>query len=398
MIEAYVAIFYYNYYVLKINHNKNPIMKNEFQEKFDSLRLYIKTCKTYNEKLNKWAQFTVEYCHDIAINKIDRSFFAFQSDPKVENPEIIILGLNPQNTYSYKSQYENEGWGLTELQKMTPDVFLQQNPWYIGGHKAVIGKEWNILKNLNKTIVVQKDLSLLFDKMIYMNILYFNSTDFSEFKSSFKEHWKEVYENNVQLSALLIFEIIKPKRILCLGIDNCFRSFIGNSPTEEIIKGSLYKCKKNGYDVYGMTHPSARKSNISRENIGWHLYAEWFNKQIFNSTENKISTIKNILSEIAEKYQLQLDFDRNKLANQYGVFNFKPYKEQNISFSFEFQKSFYSDLRYELRKIKFLVEAKKCVPPYDDWMILDENFDHEDFKNYFDGIVKTLTKNYQNYE
>jgi hypothetical protein len=168
---------------------------------------------------------------------------------------------------------------------MTSDVLIHQNPWYIGGQQAKSEKEWNILRNLNKTINVHNDLRHLFDNMVYMNILYFNSTDLVEFKKSFHSDWKEVFENCIRLSSLLIYEIIKPKRIICLGINNCYKSFIGNLPNVELLNRSLYKCENKGIDIYGITHPPARKSNIERELIGWHLYADWYSKPIINNSQ-----------------------------------------------------------------------------------------------------------------
>lgn len=365
-------------------------MTKIFNEELEIRRRKILKSKSFEEKLTIWADFTVDYCDNVARTKIDRCFYAFQSEPK-EKPEVLILGLNPRDDYKcdYKGQYENIGWGLNG--KMVTDVFIHQNPWYKGGKQADKYKEWNILIKMNKTIHVQTEFSQLFDNMVYMNILYFASIDFNEFKNSFKENWKEVYENCIALTSLVIFEIIKPKRIICLGIDNCFKPFIGNKSNEEIINGSLYKSEKDGIKIYGMTHPSARTSNFSRENIGWHLYSEWFNKPFKNSMTNKLLKIKSILSEIAKKYNLKLDFDENKLSSKYGSFKFCPQNENEISLCFEFQYSFYSDLMFGLRNNKgFQNNAKKCITPYDNWMLLDENFGQEDFKNYFENEVKAL--------
>ncbi len=367
-------------------------MKHNFNEELEILKVEILKSKSFEEKLTKWADHTVKYCHNIAEKK-DRSFYAFQSEPK-ENPEVLILGLNPGGNFSYQSMYDHktDGWGLNKSGKMITEVFIHQNPGYKGGRLEDPKKEWNILGNMNKTINVNNEFRQLFDNMVYMNILYFNSTDFNEFKDHFKEIWQEVYENCIQLSTLLITEIIKPKRIICLGIDNCFKRFIGNSQSEELIKGSLYKSVKNDFEIYGMTHPSARTSNMSRENIGWHLYADWFNKPFKNSMTNKLLKIKSILTEIAKKYNLKLDFDENKLSQKYGSFKFWPQNENEISLCFEFQKSFYSDLMFELCNNKgFQNKAKKCITPYDNWMLLDENFKQEDFKNYFENEIKTLT-------
>ncbi|MEA5257512.1 hypothetical protein VB264_06945 [Arcicella aquatica] len=257
-------------------------MNKIFDERLSILYLEIRALKTYEERLNKWAEFTVDYCDNVAKTKIDRSFYAFQSEPKHE-PDILILGLNPYGVYNYENQFSNEGWGVKQYGKMIPDVFIHQNPWYIGGKEAdkiengKKKKEWNILRNLNKTINIHPEFRKCFDNMVYMNILFFNSKDFSEFKKSFKNEWLEVFDNCVKLSLLLICEVIKPKVILCLGVNHCFRPFIGRNKTEEMLPKSLYKSTIDGFRIYGMTHPSARISNFKREEIGRCLFKEWLN-------------------------------------------------------------------------------------------------------------------------
>jgi hypothetical protein len=76
---------------------KNSI-NNNFQEQLNKLTTEINTLETYEQKLKKWAEFTVDYCDKVARHKIDRSFYVFQSEPSLE-PEVLILGLNPQDQY-----------------------------------------------------------------------------------------------------------------------------------------------------------------------------------------------------------------------------------------------------------------------------------------------------------
>lgn len=368
-------------------------MEKTLKIELEILNKEIELCETYNEKFKKWAEFTVDYCNGVARDKIDRCFYAFQSEPK-ETPEVLILGLNPHGKDNYESMYikDENGWGLKKEERMTTEVFMHQNPWYVGGRMADKKKEWNILNKMNKTIHVNKEFSKLFDNMVYMNVLYFNSNNFREFQTSFPNHWKEVYENCIELSKILISKIIKPKKIICLGIDNCFKPFIGNEQFEPLIEGDLVKLKKDEFCIYGMTHPSAPGiSNIRRENIGWHIYADWFNKPIFTSMSKKVSSIKSILTEIAIKQKLELYFDEKQLANRFGFFKFIPQNENDISLLFEFQKSFYSDLMYGIYENRnFTNGAKKCVSPYDNWFELEENFNQEDFKNYFEKKIETL--------
>jgi hypothetical protein len=378
-----------------IKTKKIIFMKNDFQIKLDNLLIEIEACNTFDDKLFKWAEFAVSYCNKVAKTQVDRAFYAFQSKP-IKSPEVLILGLNPYGNCNYQSQVGNEKWELKESNEMIPAVFIQQNQWYTGGKYA--DKKWNILEKLNKTIEVQPEFHLLFENMVYMNILYFNSIDFSEFKRCSK-NWKEVYENCIALSSLLIFEIIKPKKILCLGIENCFIPLIVGKP-EEIIRKALYKFEMNGYKIYGMTHPSARTSNLLREQIGWHLYADWFEKPIFESLGKKLQIIGIILSKIATKYNLELNLDINKLNNQFGFFKFYHKNVTDVSFYFEFQKPFLSDLWYGVnypnkKLFKFKNSATICESPYTNWMTLSEGFNHEDFERYFDNLVKKFIQNYK---
>ncbi len=374
-------------------------MTGNFIDNLNNLKSEIVLCKTYDEKLKVWAQFTVDYCDSVARTQIDRSFYAFQSEP-FEEPDVLILGLNPNDLSNYQSQYDNSKWGLKDWQKMIPEVFIRQNPWYLGGQYADPTKPWNILSKMNKTIHVQPDLSRLFDKMVYLNILYFGSTDFKEFQNSFKEHWKEVYDNCIALSSILIFDIIKPKRIICLGIENCFKQLIDGSITKELINGSLYKTEKNGIDIYGMTHPSARTSNFFRETIGWHLYSNIFGRDVINWLKNNISNINQALIELTNEYKLKLIYDPVRIQDRFGEFRFCFPNNNEIWLSFEFQNSFCSDLRYELRKNisgknKFINPAKKCQFPYTDWINFEYDFNKDDCKRYFEKIIKKSVLEYK---
>jgi hypothetical protein len=265
-------------------------MEDLFHKNLEKLSAEILTRTTFEEQLMRWAEFTVDYCDNVARTKKDRSFYAFQSEPKFK-PEVLLLGLNPHEDFSYSSQRVNHKWGLKG--RMTPEVFIQQNPWYTGGRQAD-NKDWQIIKSYKKIVNVHPDLYRQLDNMVYMNILYFNSKNFDEFQKSFLNDWKEVFDNCVQLSQLAIFDIIKPKKIVCFGKNTCFNSLVGKSTTKETI-GPIIKAKIKDTDVYGITHPSARISDVERINIGMHLYADWFKKPYLNPYNEKLKTIKEIL-------------------------------------------------------------------------------------------------------
>lgn len=364
-------------------------MESTFTKQVEKLRSEILTLTTFEEKLMKWAEFTVDYCDNIArTKKIDRAFYAFQSEPKFE-PDVLLLGLNPHGDYPYTSQRGNAKWGLED--GMTPEVFIQQNPWYTGGSQAT-NKDWPIIKSYKKIINVHPDLSRQLDSMVYMNILYFNSIDFKDFKDSFPKDWKIVFDNCVQLSSLLIFEIIKPKMIVCFGIENCFDNLVGNRVKKELDKDLIYKTKINETKIYGIPHPSYRKLyDYSRERIGRHMYADWFKKPYSNPYHEKLKSIRELLLEVAEQNNLTLQFEPINLEQRFGKIKFFLPGESTNSICFEFQRRFYGDLMFGLHNGQFINGAKKCEKPFDDWRILDNNFNQESLKKCFMDAIGSLS-------
>ena len=93
--------------------------------------------KTFEEKIEMWAKEVVEYCHPIACDT-NMAFYAFQSNPQ-EEPEVLLLGLNP-------------GGGGKYNRKMEVENFTQGNNtnWY--------NENWRIVQNLKKTIKVTSEL------------------------------------------------------------------------------------------------------------------------------------------------------------------------------------------------------------------------------------------------
>ena len=117
-----------------------------------------------------WAKEVLDYCCHIA-EKHNRAFYVFQSAPK-ETPKVLLLGLNPGEDYYYET-------------KMTLKVFTEQNQWYFGGKNHNPKTKWNILKKLEKTIEVNEKLNNEFSNMVYMNLLFFTSSCFSVYNSTF---------------------------------------------------------------------------------------------------------------------------------------------------------------------------------------------------------------------
>ena len=230
--------------------------------------------KTFEEKLLLWAEEVVAYCDKIARTKVDcGEFYAFQSMPQ-EEPNVLFLALNPHDSYrctTYQVQRENKNWNIPN--GMTEDVFIKANPCYNGKDT------WTILKGFEKTKNVHPELKSIFDSMMYMNLLYFSSIDFKDFRKKFNENWKEVLDKCAEFSNFLIYEIIKPKKIVCLGA-NCFPKFIGKEKFS-ILNGIVKKTIVNKIPVYGIPHPSSPYlSDIERVMTGWTLANDWFGVEI----------------------------------------------------------------------------------------------------------------------
>ena len=249
---------------------------------------------SFEEKLQIWAKEAIEYCHPMA-EKLDRAFYAFQSKT-IENPELLLLGLNPGGRYSYDN-------------KMTPEKLLQQNSYYFGGSDYDPRKPWKVIKKLQVTKSATEELNELLDpsSMVYMNLLYFNSSDLPEFLShaeSLDENGQEAFDKCTQLTKDLIFNIIKPKRVICLGIDSCFDLLNSDNETvAEIAPNVLHHTTINGINIYGITHPSYRLStNLDHKNTGYYLSHEIFGTDIPELlTVTKSESIRKLSeSELAE--------------------------------------------------------------------------------------------------
>ncbi len=219
--------------------------------------------KDFKQKLNDWAVETVNFCHNTATNKelnFDLCFYAFQSTP-VENPEILLLGVNPHGNGSYKSQYDNPAWKLKEYGKMIPEVFVNANPFYSEKDN------WLIWKNLIKSFNTDKLKNILKNHM-YMNLVYFNTNGVKDLLNKDKI----IFSKNKDLSINLITEIIKPKRIVCLGTKSCFDE-LPLKNKETLLKNRQRLVTKGWFEslgiaVYGIPHPTGARGmndNIRRD-------------------------------------------------------------------------------------------------------------------------------------
>lgn len=218
----------------------------------------------FDKKLREWSNKVVNYCHDKATNPeydLDLSFYAFQSAPK-ESPELLLLGINPGREYNYADQFNNPIWGLIDEKRMSAEVFVQANPLF-HNHKT-----WTLWKNLSKSFESDRMNDILSNSM-YMNFIYFNTVKIENLLA--KKGGKEVYDMCRDFSLELIWDIIKPKQILCLGTGGCF-DILPIKDKENLLvdkKRLLVKGRLSSIPIYGIPHPSGSiTSDADRKRIG----------------------------------------------------------------------------------------------------------------------------------
>ena len=222
----------------------------------------------FDEKLHDWSNKAALFCRSVIEDpdyEIDLFFYAFQSPP-LSNPDLLILGLNPHENGTYKDGCS--AWGIKE---MTALEMMKENQFWLKkeGIKGREGHEsWNIWRKLRK-LFRENELKLILDSSVYMNLIYFNTNNFDEFIN--KKGSNKVITKCKELTTDVIFNVIKPKSILCLSIPKCF-DYIKGESLENLLPGGkkrlLMKKMINGVPVYGVPHVSgSRISNKEFDEI-----------------------------------------------------------------------------------------------------------------------------------
>jgi hypothetical protein len=198
------------------------------------------------EEFDKWADKACRYCYDKAISgEVNLNFYAFQSEPLIEKqPELLILGLNPHGSDPYW-----DGKFIPPYEEAI-ERFSKGNPHY--GEKD----SWNLWQGLKRVFQKGDIADMLQDDYpyMYMNVLYFNTDDIDIFKSYDKSG--NIFRENVNLTAELI-QLLKPKHILCLSINECFNRIKSNfTDCRTLIPSFLAAGQWGNIPVYGIRHPS----------------------------------------------------------------------------------------------------------------------------------------------
>ncbi len=208
--------------------------------------------ENFDKKLKEWGRKVVDFCNEIATNEeyeLNLHFYAFQSAPK-QNPDLLILGINPGEEHEYKG-------------KISVEKFIEANPFFCNH------KDWAMWKRLSISF---ESIPEILEESMCMNLVYFNTDNLQNLLK--RKGGKEGFVKCKGFSLDLISEVIRPKCILCLGTATCF-DYLPIENKEVLLKSRmrlLVKGEFNGIPTYAMPHPSgARVSNVNRKEIGKKL-------------------------------------------------------------------------------------------------------------------------------
>lgn len=239
----------------------------------------------FESRLKNWATKVANECHNIATSsnieeRVDLFFYALQSPPK-ENPDLLIIGLNPggSDADTYLSACNTR-----EIERMTYKEIMKENPFWHKRDSKKRDENWAIWTRLKHSFINDEMFQLL-ENSVYMNLLYFNSGNFNDFLS--KSGSKKAFDVCCKLTNEAISDVFKPKMIICLGVSDCFNGIKGCTSFEEFPRNKnnkkiLVKKYFNDIPVYGIPHPSSARgiTNEDRALIGKLIYEDFFKQSL----------------------------------------------------------------------------------------------------------------------
>ena len=236
-------------------------------------------------EIKKWGEETLKFYHNLATTEksCDLGFYTQSNLTKItKNPELVILGINPGSggTYQeskYKKIYESD----------STDGFLRGNYTF---HER---ETWSFWKRL-KTILATGKLGYLLDdesKFVYTNVVFFNTNKANQIPT--------IAMQKCPAKTIELLKILKPKRILCLGKNDCFKQL--NIPYTELLQGQITFGKLEGIPVYGIQHPSRNYSYEQRELVGGALAYLFENQDKEISSEALQTKFQNEIQALAER-------------------------------------------------------------------------------------------------
>lgn len=225
---------------------------------------------SFKNDLRIWAADTADLYHELATSNKDCNlgFYTQSNLTRAEmHPELLILAINPGFNGAYLSGSDDKyglvdnerwiEWGVRN-KRMDGDTLLKGNAFW--GERD----KWALWRRLRSILGYGELASLLDDesKFVFTNMILFNTYRAREIPAI---AFKDCPEKTIEL-----IEILQPRRILCLGKNDCFNLFCKRTKLNpaELIPSELSYVKWKDIPVFGIPHTSKYYSHEEMSMIG----------------------------------------------------------------------------------------------------------------------------------
>lgn len=299
-------------------------------------------------KLQAWAKESVAAYH-ASREEVNKAYYT-QSDLSLisEEPELMIVGINPGSGGTYDEQRENENWYYLSKNPLDKNHLLKGNYCREKGEPSSWENHrkwgyWNGLKrclsHTNLAAIMEDD-----SRIIITNASFFSTKKANEISDS-------LLIKTIPFTLNLI-DITAPKHLIFLSGKSCFERLHRLSKSSQLIQfeykhvcGNIYVGKLNGKLCVGIPHPTYKTNEelnlvasvipfifsvTNYEDIDVELICKETAKQIKEYEErihNKKKQVKiSDLSTLIEKVISECNLDaydekkyRYKLNGKYGI-------------------------------------------------------------------------------
>ena len=217
------------------------------------------------EEIVKWAEKTVREYHEIASPKEVNLAYYTQSDLSLisEEPELMIVGINPGSGGTYKEQCENKNWSDLYHNNKDENHLLKGNYCREEGKPSSWEnhREWRYWNGLKRCLSQTKLNAIIDDdsKIIVTNASFLSTPKADEISDSLLVETIPYTLNLINITAA--------KHLIFLSGKKCFERLLNLSRTSENIQfeykkvcGNIYVGVLNGKLCIGIPHP-AYKTN-----------------------------------------------------------------------------------------------------------------------------------------
>ena len=213
------------------------------------------------KELREWAEDTVKVYHQIAIRDDVNLAYYTQSDLSLllENPELMMVGINPGSASSYTDQCKNKNWSYLYNNPLDKNHLWKGNYCKEKGKPSSWDnhKKWKYWAGL-KICISQTTLSTVIDddsKIIVTNASFFNTKKANEIPES-------LLLETIPYTLDLINRTI-PKNIIFLSGKKCFERLYHLSKSSKQFQfkyknicGNIFVGVLNDKFCIGIPHPA----------------------------------------------------------------------------------------------------------------------------------------------